>query len=222
MATVAVVGAGPLGLMALKNLKEDGFDVTGYDARDYVGGLWNYSEDESLSVQDTTIFNSSKYRAAISDFPFPPDADDFPTWQQMHKYLDSYCDHFDLKSHIKLNTKAVGLRREDGKWGLEVAPKGAEPRTDWYDKVVVAVGSFVIPKKPAFEGIELFEGTAVHAIDYHRPKQYKGKTVLLVGLHATTQDVAVSLAKYASKAYTSHKNGLVLVGISGAMSQAFY
>jgi dimethylaniline monooxygenase (N-oxide forming) len=213
MATVAVVGAGPLGLMALKNLKEDGFDVTGYDARNYVGGLWQYSDDDYLSVQDSTIFNSSRYRSAISDFPFPSDTDDFPSWQQMHEYLDKYADHFDLKRHIRLNTKATGLRRENGKWGLEVAPKEAEPRTDWYDKVVVAVGSFVIPKKPLFEGIELFEGTKVHSINYHRPKEYEGKNVLLVGLHATTQDVAVSLSKYANKAYTSHKNGLILVCI---------
>ena len=210
----AVVGAGPLGLMALKNLKEDGFDVTGYDAREYVGGLWNYSEDEYLSVQDSTIFNSSKYRSAITDFPFAEDVDDYPTWQQMHKYLDSYCDYFDLKRHIILNTKAVGLRREGEKWGLEVAPKGAEPRTDWYDKVVVSVGSFVKPKKPDVPGIELFKGTAIHAINYHHPQEYKDKRVLLVGLHATTQDVAVSLSKYASKAYASHKNGLVLACIN--------
>jgi dimethylaniline monooxygenase (N-oxide forming) len=208
---VAVVGAGPLGLMALKNLKEDGFDVTGYDAREYVGGLWNYSEDEYLSVQESTIFNSSKYRSAITDFPFSEDVDDFPTWRQMHKYLDDYCNHFDLKPHIKLGTKAVGLRREDGRWGLEVLPTGGEPRTDWYDKIVVSVGSFVLPKKPHVEGIELFEGTAVHALDYHRPQEYKDKKILIIGLHATTQDVTVSLSKCASKAYLSHRNGLILV-----------
>lgn len=196
--------------MALKNLKEDGFDVTGYDARDYVGGLWNYSEDEYLSVQDSTVFNSSKYRSAISDFPFSTDVDDYPTWRQMHEYLDDYCERFDLKRHIKLSTKAVGLRREGGKWGLEVVPKGGEPRTDWFDKVVVSVGSFVKPKKPDFQGIELFEGTAVHAIDYHKPSQYKDKKVLIIGIHATTQDVAVSLSKHASKAYASHKNGMIL------------
>jgi dimethylaniline monooxygenase (N-oxide forming) len=217
----AVVGAGPLGLMALKNLKEDGFDVTGYDAREYIGGLWNHSEDEYLSVQDSTIFNSSKYRSAITDFPFAEDDDDYPTWQQMHKYLDSYCDYFDLKRYIILNTKAVGLRREGEKWGLEVAPKGEEPRTDWYDKVVVSVGSFVKPKKPDIPGIELFKGTAIHAIHYHHPQEYKDKKVLLVGLHATTQDVAVSLSKYASKAYASHKNGLVLACIISTQMLTF-
>jgi len=36
---VAVIGAGGLGLSATKNFLEDGFDVTTYESRDYVGGL---------------------------------------------------------------------------------------------------------------------------------------------------------------------------------------
>lgn len=36
---VAVVGAGALGLMAVKNLRYHGLDVTSYEAGDYVGGL---------------------------------------------------------------------------------------------------------------------------------------------------------------------------------------
>lgn len=35
---VAVIGAGPLGLMAVKNMKEAGLDVTCYEARSWVGG----------------------------------------------------------------------------------------------------------------------------------------------------------------------------------------
>ena len=77
---VAVVGAGPLGLMAIKVLKEDGFDVTCYEARDYIGGIWKYSEDEYTSVQESTSFNSSRFRSAISDFPFADDVSDYPTW----------------------------------------------------------------------------------------------------------------------------------------------
>ena len=98
---------------------------------------------------------------------------------------------------------------------MEVAPKNGEPRVDYFDKIVVSIGSFVKPKKPRFDGIDLFEGTAVHAIDYHKPSQYKDKNVLMIGLHATSQDVAVSLSRaHASKIYISHRNGLVLVNTS--------
>jgi dimethylaniline monooxygenase (N-oxide forming) len=199
--------------MMMKNLRGHGFDVTGYDARDYVGGLWNYSDDEYLSVQETTVFNSSRYRAAITDFPFTEDVDDYPTWKQLHKYLNDYCDHFDLRSRIRLNTKAVGLGREGTKWGLEVEQKGSAPRVDYFDKVVVATGSFVTPKTPIFERIKLFKGETLHAINYHQPSRFKNKKVLIIGLHATSQDVTKSLSKYTSKVYLSHKNGLVLVSV---------
>lgn len=207
--------------MMIKNLRDHDFDVTGYEARNYVGGLWNHSDDEFLSVQETTIFNSSRYRSAITDFPFSEGVDDYPTWQQLHKYLNDYCDHFDLRSRIKLNTRAIGLQREGKKWGLKVSHKGSK-RLEYYDKVVVAIGSFVTPKTPKFEGIELFQGNAIHAIKYHQPSRFKDKKVLIIGLHATAQDVTKSLSKYASKAYLSHKNGLVLVSKQNESRQQKY
>ena len=37
--------------MAVKNLVEEGFDVTGFERNPYVGGLWHYTDDkDTLSV----------------------------------------------------------------------------------------------------------------------------------------------------------------------------
>lgn len=115
---VAVIGAGPCGLVALKTLKEDGFDVILYERRDYVGGLWKYSTDDSISVADNTEFNSSKFRSALSDFPMPDDMADFPTAKQLYKYFCDYCTHFGLWEHIKLGhevKKMQFLRATDSK-----------------------------------------------------------------------------------------------------------
>jgi dimethylaniline monooxygenase (N-oxide forming) len=212
--TVAVIGAGPLGLMALKNMTEDGFNVTCYEARPYIGGVWQYSKDAGLSVQESTRFNSSRFRSAISDFPFPDDTDDFPTWQQLNNYLEDYAQHFHLKSHIKLSCAVAGLTRKDGKWGVEYFSKEVDgiKRTDWFDKVVVAIGSFVQAKQPTLEGIEKFEGRQVHAIDFHRAEEFRNKNILLIGLHATSQDVTTVLKDNgARKVFLSHKNGILMV-----------
>jgi dimethylaniline monooxygenase (N-oxide forming) len=48
--TVAVVGLGALGLVTLKNLREEGFDAVGLDRNDYVGGLWHFDEGNKLTV----------------------------------------------------------------------------------------------------------------------------------------------------------------------------
>jgi dimethylaniline monooxygenase (N-oxide forming) len=68
--TAAVIGLGAAGLVALKNLKEQGFDVTGFDRNDYIGGLWKYAEDDRTSVLSTTIVNISKERGCFTDFPY--------------------------------------------------------------------------------------------------------------------------------------------------------
>lgn len=60
--SVAVVGLGASGLVTLKNLKEAGFEVTGFDRSSYVGGLWKYTDDDQTSVLETTIVNISKER----------------------------------------------------------------------------------------------------------------------------------------------------------------
>ena len=46
---VCIIGAGPSGLPAIKNLIEAGISVTAYDYNSDVGGNWIYNENESHS-----------------------------------------------------------------------------------------------------------------------------------------------------------------------------
>jgi dimethylaniline monooxygenase (N-oxide forming) len=40
-----------MGVVAVKNLIEEGFKVTGFEKSGYVGGVWHYTDDENtLSV----------------------------------------------------------------------------------------------------------------------------------------------------------------------------
>ncbi|KAM0271311.1 hypothetical protein ACHAPA_002918 [Fusarium lateritium] len=55
---VAVIGLGVMGLVAVKNLTEEGFDVTGFDRNDYVGGLWHYTDKGTTSVLPSARVNS--------------------------------------------------------------------------------------------------------------------------------------------------------------------
>jgi dimethylaniline monooxygenase (N-oxide forming) len=208
---VAIVGAGPLGLMALKNLREAGFEATAYDRRSYVGGLWKQSTDATVSITPNTRFNSSRFVSAITDFPFPDHYDDFPTGAQLFEYLNLYCDHFNLRDHIRLSTEVVDLRRVDGKWELTTSPQGANSQVEYFDKVVTATGSFCTPRTPQIESIDSFQGRKLHSISFPHPRAFKDHNVLLVGLHATAQDLTVELSEYASKVYIAHRSGAVLV-----------
>ena len=58
--TVAVVGLGALGLVTLKNLREEGFDAVGLDRNDYVGGLWHFDEGNKLTVMRCKFITRSR------------------------------------------------------------------------------------------------------------------------------------------------------------------
>ncbi|KAF4487472.1 Monooxygenase aurF [Colletotrichum fructicola Nara gc5] len=88
---VAVIGMGSLGLVALKNCLEEGFEAIGFERSSYVGGLWKYTLDENkTSVLPTTIVNISKERGCFTDFQFPKDVPSQCSAKQVEDYLESY------------------------------------------------------------------------------------------------------------------------------------
>ena len=48
--TEAYMIPGPLGIVSVKNMVEEGFDVTGFERNNHSGGLWRYSPEDKTSV----------------------------------------------------------------------------------------------------------------------------------------------------------------------------
>lgn len=64
---VAIVGAGPMGLIATKNFVEEGFEVTTFERNHDVGGLWCANTDAGQTcVLPGTITNTSKFTVCAS------------------------------------------------------------------------------------------------------------------------------------------------------------
>ena len=58
---VCVIGAGPLGLIALKNLREQGLDAKALERNEYIGGTWHASSNaEQTTASEYTTANTSK------------------------------------------------------------------------------------------------------------------------------------------------------------------
>lgn len=56
----------------LKQLRDDGFAVTGFERRDRVGGLWAYSGNTTYTTAlPRTMANISKFTCGLSDYPMP-------------------------------------------------------------------------------------------------------------------------------------------------------
>ncbi|KAM3457951.1 hypothetical protein NHJ6243_007576 [Beauveria neobassiana] len=184
--TVAVVGLGGMGIAAVKNLIEEGFEVTGFDKSPYYGGLWHFTEDkETLSILEYTPTHCSA--------------------GEVQKYIESYVEHFCLAPHFRLNTTVTHISEseETGRWRIDIA--GAP--SQYFDKVVMATGPHVKATPFRLEGQEAFEGEVMHSQRFKRASDYAGKRVVVLGMGNTSADIANELVGVASKVYLSHNRG---------------
>ncbi|KAJ4366285.1 hypothetical protein N0V83_007921 [Neocucurbitaria cava] len=233
---VAVLGLGPAGLVALKNLIEEGFDATGFDRNSYVGGLWNYTTEDQTSVMTTTVVNISKERVCFSSrlslslwltgnralsltSLIPKVRTEVPSTPivLLQQYLVSYSKHFNLGSHIRLHTliEQITFDEQRQQWVLEIGGRTKE----YFDRLVIANGGMVrVPNVPKIEGMEKFKGTSDHSQSFKQPAKFEGKRVMVVGFGNSAADTATQLAGIADKVYLAHRHGARILprGFNGA------
>ncbi|KAL7921228.1 flavin monooxygenase-like protein [Trichoderma austrokoningii] len=189
---IAVCGLGIAGITAVKNLTEVGFDVTGFDAADAIGGLWYYSEDSR-----TTCDSEVRLRPA-----------------EIQAFLESYSRHFNITCRFQLNTRVTTVNRVGNKWHLILTRKDGHQEEQSFDRLIVCTGLFQTPKKSRVAGLDDFKGKVLNTQTYKKPDDAKGKRVLIVGLGSTATDMARGLAGIAKEIYVSHRNGCVVLPFS--------
>ena len=91
------------------------------EKRSDVGGLWCYSDDpDVITVTQNTKTTSSSSVTEMSDFPMPEEIGQFPKREDVLEYLKSYCETFNLWSHIRLEHCVTDVTKEDEFWRDEV------------------------------------------------------------------------------------------------------
>jgi dimethylaniline monooxygenase (N-oxide forming) len=85
---VAVVGAGPSGLVAAKSLQEEGLDPVVFEQADGVGGQW-YGPSAHSGVWPGMRANTSMTLDAFSDFPPSESLPMFPRAEELREALSS-------------------------------------------------------------------------------------------------------------------------------------
>ena len=182
MKKVAVIGAGPSGIAAIKNFKDQDFNVTAFERCSGVGGNWRYNDPSGhSSVFETTHIISSKYTSFYEDFPLPSDAADYPSHEELLRYFQAYTDHFDLEKNIKFNTEVIHCSQETNhKWKIKWKNLTTnEVKTDIFDALVVCNGHHHEPRFPKYPG--KFSGDYLHSHQYKKALPFKDKKVLVIG-----------------------------------------
>ncbi|HAT6805823.1 TPA: SidA/IucD/PvdA family monooxygenase [Legionella pneumophila] len=206
-ARVCVIGAGPSGIAAIKNLQEHGItNVTVFEKNNQIGGNWVYDEqNEHSSVYETTHIISSKRWSEFEDFPMPVDYPDYPSHSQLLKYFQSYVEHFHLDRYIRFNTVVQKVHRlDDNTWHV-IYEDAQGIHEACYDYLLVANGHHWDPFMPVYPGV--FDGEILHSHQYKKASIFKGKRVLVVGGGNSACDVAVEISRVAPGTCISMRRG---------------
>src|SRR5918997_1214389 len=102
----AVIGAGPSGLAAARNLLAEGIDCEILEAHDDVGGILDRANPRS-SVYASTHTITSKQVTAYEDFPLSDDLPTYPRHEQVRDYLRSFAAAQDLHARIRFGQEVV-------------------------------------------------------------------------------------------------------------------
>lgn len=185
---VIVIGAGWSGLLACKCMLEEGLTVVALEKRSDVGGLWCYTEDpDIITVMQNTKSTSSSCVTEMSDFPMPEEIGQFPKHAGVLNYLNSYCDAFNLWSHIRLDHCVMKVTKEDEIW--RVRCENGQQFTSKF--LIVCTGSVQKPNRDLeYSILRDFVGDVLHSSEFKSSvPEHKDKRVMLIGGGETASDV---------------------------------
>jgi hypothetical protein len=203
---VCVIGAGPSGISAIKNLRDKGLSVIAYDYNHDVGGNWIYNDKEShSSVFETTHIISSKSLSQYEDFAFDTGVADYPSHEELRNYFQSYAKEFDLYPLIRFNTLVKScIRNKDHLWEVTTVTDGEESIEQFTD-LVVCNGHHWQPKYPNYPGE--FSGEFLHSHLFKKASPFRDKRVLVIGGGNSACDVAVETSRISKKTVISWRRG---------------
>src|SRR3954454_20147260 len=102
-ARIAIIGAGPSGLVTAKYALEAGFDVTIFEASDDLGGQW-YATAPHSGIWPGMRTNTSRMMTAVSDAPPPADHETYPLAEQVQNSLRQYASDHGITERIRFAT----------------------------------------------------------------------------------------------------------------------
>ena len=201
---IAIIGAGPSGLVTARWLQARGFVPVILEAARDLGGQWNAANPGS-STWPGMRTNTSRILTAFADLDHPEGTPVFPVREAMHAYLTRYADRFGLIPHIRFGTRVTALERaENGGWRLQSLCDGVT-REEAFSHVIVATGRHVTPDIPEIPGLAEFSGFlgAIHSAEYARAARYSGARIVVAGCSISALEIATDLAGAGAAAVTA-------------------
>ncbi|KAE8707427.1 Flavin-containing monooxygenase FMO GS-OX-like 9 [Hibiscus syriacus] len=242
---VCVIGAGPSGLVAARELRKEGHTAIVLEQNHDIGGQWLYQPDVEAedhlgrtkylnvhsSMYDSLRLASPREIMGFTDFPFSVkqnrDTRRFPGHKELWLYLKDFCEFFGLKEMIRFNTRVeyVGMLDygdfgKDLKWVVKSKEKNGEKTVEEvFDAVVVATGHYSHPRLPSIKGMDAWKRKQIHSHVYRVPEPFTNEVVVIVGNSQSGQDLSMEIVKVAKEVYLSARSLDITEGLSKVISK---
>jgi putative flavoprotein involved in K+ transport len=178
---VLVIGGGQAGLSVGYQLRRRNLRFLILDASDRIGDAWRHRWD-SLHLFTPARFSS------LEGMPHDAPGDALIAKDAMADYLESYASRFELP--VLSGVRVERLTRRDGRFVAESRGRVFEA-----PQVIVAMGSYQVPRVPEFADSLRPSIRQLHSADYRSPRQLQPGDVLLVGAGNTGSELAMELSR---------------------------
>uniref|UniRef100_A0A7C9AP22 Flavin-containing monooxygenase n=1 Tax=Opuntia streptacantha TaxID=393608 RepID=A0A7C9AP22_OPUST len=245
---VCVIGAGPSGLVAARELRKEGHKVVVMEQNHDIGGQWLYDpkvEGEDplgratidnkflkvhSSIYESLRLTSPREIMGYTDFPFVEkkgrDMRRFPSHRELFLYLKDFCDHFGLRGMIRFNTRVeyVSFMADSDDRRLRWVVKSRDVRAETvveevFDAVVVASGHYSQPRLPAIRGMDSWKRRQLHSHVYRIPEPFRNAVVVVVGNSMSGHDISMEVAGVAKEVYLSVKSLDIFDGLAKVIAK---
>ncbi|MBI2719749.1 MAG: NAD(P)/FAD-dependent oxidoreductase [Rhizobiales bacterium] len=225
MTRVAVIGAGPSGLAALRafqSARKKGAkipEIVCFEKQDDWGGLWNYTWRTGLDEYGEPV-HCSMYRYLWSNGPkeclefadysfeehFGKPIASYPPRAVLWDYIVGRVKKAGVRKWIRFNTpvRMVNWDKKKKTFHVTVHDRVKDRMTtEDFDYVICAGGHYSTPNAPFFEGLDRFNGRVLHAHDFRDALEFKDKDILIVGRSYSAEDIGSQCWKYGARSVTS-------------------
>ena len=186
---VAIIGAGPAGLGAGRELLKKGFaDFTIFDSLDAPGGTWRLHSYPGLACD---------VWAHSYTFSYAPNTDwsaNFVGQPEIQAYLQRCATEFGLDPHLRLNTRVASAKSQPGGRWLLTTEAGESFE---FNAIINAMGNQHTPLYPDVPGMDSFQGDSWHATRWNHDVELDGKRVAIIGSAASAVQIVPEVAKVA-------------------------